>query len=390
MSSRALFITAEPPWPLDQGDKLRNYHLLRYLAGGCRVTLATFACPGESTEWQREIGRFCENIHVVPLGRGRMMCSVLRFPHLPVTVAARCSGRMVELLERLTREEKFSLVIACQLKMAGFLRCCRVPWKVLELTDVLSVYRSRMRLVTRGFPQGLFSWFESYRLAYWETRLANEAHLVLLVSEVDAVILRKNVRSRVEVLPNGVDTEYFAVLPDAGEPVILFYGHLRYPPNVDGVVWFCREVLPLVQRAAPEAKVVIAGKEPVPEVVSLAGLPGVTLVGYAPDLRPYLSQASVVVAPLRFGAGIRNKILESLACGRAVVSTSIGCEGLAVLPGVHLEIADEPRDFACKVVKLLHDRERRLLLGRSGRTLVEDLYRWDVVGARLNVLVGNA
>ncbi len=196
--------------------------------------------------------------------------------------------------------------------------------------------------------------------------------------------------ARIAVLPNGVDLDYFQPLPDPGRPVLIFWGHLRYPPNADGIIWFCQEIFPIVREILPDAELLVVGKEPTPDVASLTRVPGVKVVGYVPDLRPYLSQASVAVVPLRFGTGIRNKILEAFAVSRAVVSTSVGCEGLDVKPGVHLEVADEPRAFAAAVVDLLRSPARRAYLATNGRRIVEQAYNWNAVGRRLRALVADS
>ncbi|MCL6449578.1 MAG: glycosyltransferase family 4 protein [Armatimonadetes bacterium] len=384
---KILFLTAEPPWPLDQGDKLRNYNLLRCLAKRHQVSLATFVDGRDVGEWRRPLEEFCGDIHAVTLSRKMMIGNALRLPHLPVTAAARASRRMAFFLRNLTRQEKYDLVIACQLKMAGFLSCCFVPGKVFEMTDVLSIYRARLGRVARGPGTRIFSIFEQYKLAFWEPRYARLADLVLLASPFDAEFLRAKIKTPVQVLPNGVDTEYFRPLPDADEPVLIFYGHLRYPPNADGIVYFCRAIFPEVKRVVPEAKLLIAGKEPPPEVRALSRDRSIELPGYVPDLRAFLARSAVVICPVRAGAGTRLKILEALACGKPVVSTSIGCAGLAVEPGKHLEVADEPADFASKVVELLNSREKRSFLARQGRSLVEARYSWEAIGERLNTLI---
>ncbi|NPV70662.1 MAG: glycosyltransferase [Firmicutes bacterium] len=388
---KTVFLTAEPPWPLDQGDKLRNYHLLKALAEAHAVTLVSFCAPGdEEGTWREVIGPFCEAVYAVPLGRLQMLLNVARLPHLPVTMAARASFRMGGLLRQMTGTGEFDLAFACQLKMAGYLKQCSVRRRVADLTDSLSLYRRRMTRFASSSAARLFGLIEAARLARQERRIAGLTDVVLLASASDAAALEKIAPgANVCVLANGVDLDYFRPLPDPGRPVLLFYGHLRYPPNADGLIWFCREVFPQVRKVVPEAELHIAGKEASVDVVSLARLPGVKFWGHVPDLRPCLASSSLVVVPLRFGTGIHNKVLEALAAGRAVVSTSLGYEGLEVVPGVHLEVVDKPADFAAAVVGLLRDPARRAALAAAGRRLVEERYSWRMVSQVLqSLLVG--
>jgi len=380
-----IFLTAEPPWPLDQGDKLRNYHLLKALAEAHAVTLVSFCAPGEEeAPWREAVAPFCQAVYAEPLSRRQMLLNAVLLPHLPLTMAARTSSRMARLLRRLTVAGRFDLAFACQLKMAGYLGHCSVCRRVADLTDTLSLYRHRMQRFAPTRSSRFFSKIEAARLARQERRIARLTDRVLLTSPIDAAALQKLVPgARIAVLSNGVDLDYFQPLPDPGGYELLFYGHLRYPPNADGLIWFCREIFPQVRKTVPEAKLNIVGKEPPPEVVALSGLPGVKLWGYVPDLRPYLAGSSLVVVPLRYGTGVRNKVLEALAAGRAVVSTSLGCEGLEIAPGKHLEVVDESAGFAAAVVRLLRDPARRTVLAANGRKLVEKRYSWEAVGRKL-------
>jgi sugar transferase (PEP-CTERM/EpsH1 system associated) len=383
---KILFISAEPPWPLDQGDKLRNFHLLKALAEEHDITLVCFYPPEEQIgHWQAKLAPFCRKIHTVPLSRRKMIFNALRLPHLPVTMAARASVKMAKSLRKLTSQEQFNIAFACQLKTAGYLKHCAVDKRVVDLTDVVSLYQSKRLRHTISFPSKIIGSIDKRRLAYWERHVTRQADLTLLVSPVDAEELRNMApEAHIAVVPNGVDTKYFSPLPDTDEPLVIFYGHLRYPPNADGIVWFCHEALPRVKESVKDAKLLIIGKEPPPAVASLAGLPGVEIIGYVPDLRPYLARAAVVVVPLRFGSGIRNKVLEAFASEKAVVSTSLGCEGIGVLPGKHLEMADEPSSFADAVIRLLQDKNHRTYLAAEGLALIQQEYNWNKIGKKLH------
>lgn len=384
-----IVLTAEPPWPLDQGDKLRNYYLLKALAVEHEVTLICFCSPGEIYEpWQKELRPLCREIYTVPLDRRAMILNLAKRPFMPFTMAARTSSQMAKLVRNLTKERKYKIIIACQLKMASYLEYSASDKKVAELTDVLSVYRRRMVRFSNSLMDKFIFTIEIPRLVYWEKKIASNVDLSILVSTHDATVLKKMAPgARIVVLPNGVNMGYFTPLPHSDKPVLIFYGHLRYPPNADAIVWFGREIFPRVKEAVPEVELLIVGKEPPPLVTRMAATPGISLIGYVPDLRPYLERAAIVIVPLRFGAGIRNKILEAMAAERAVVTTSVGCEGLEVTPGTHLEVADEPSIFANTVVDLLKDHTRRALLATNGRKLVESKYNWECIGQKLRHLL---
>jgi glycosyltransferase involved in cell wall biosynthesis len=185
----------------------------------------------------------------------------------------------------------------------------------------------------------------------------------------------------VDVIPNGVDTHALRPLPPAeGPPALVFVGSMMYRPCVDAAVWLVREILPLVRRTHPDVAVWIVGRGPVPEVTALAGN-GVFVTGEVEDVAPYYRRATLAVAPLRAGGGTRLKILEAMALGRVVVSTTVGAEGLRVDDDTHLAIADDAQSLANAIVALLNDHDHRDRLARAARALVEAEYDWDRIGA---------
>lgn len=381
---KILILTAEPPWPLDQGDKLRNYYILKALSAEHEVTLVCF-CPPEEKDgvWRERLSPFCSEIFALPLGRNSMLANVIKSPFMPFTMATRSSSRMAGFVRELTSKRKYDLSLACQLKMSGYLKYCATDKKVAELTDALTLYKKRMASLEKSPGKMILSSLEKTRLGYWEKKIMNGVDLSIVVSADDEEFLQKIApEACLAAVPNGVALDYFAPLPQVNHPVIIFYGHLRYPPNADGAVWFGRKVYPLIREAMPGVEWLIVGKEPTPAVSAMATLPGVKLTGYVPDIRSYLEQAALMAVPLRFGAGMRNKILEAMAAGRAVVSTSLGCEGLAVEPGVHLEVADDPEAFADSVIGLLKDHAARKILAANSRRLVEKKYGWDSIEGR--------
>ncbi len=386
---KILFLTAEPPWPLDQGDKLRNYYLLKELSSKNDITLVCFCTPQDvSGAWQKELFPLCKDVYTIPLDRRTMLINIAKRPHMPITMAARICHPMVRLIRELSNRHKYDITMTCQLKMAAYLKYSVSGKKVAELTDLLSVYWKRMAEFESIRLKRYLLNLEIAKLVYWEKKIVSNSEMSIFVSPNDAAVIKQMLPDkRISVLSNGVNLEYFTPLKPSEKPVLIFYGHLRYPPNKDAIVWFGREIFPRIKDAVPEVELLIVGKEPVPTVTQMAEIPGVSLIGYVNDLRPYLERAALMIVPLRFGAGMRNKILEAMASERAVVSTSLGCEGLEVIPGTHLEVADEPLSFANAIIDLLNDRNRRAFLSENGRRLVESSYNWDSIGKRLGSLL---
>jgi glycosyltransferase involved in cell wall biosynthesis len=187
------------------------------------------------------------------------------------------------------------------------------------------------------------------------------------------------------VIPNGVDTAHFSRPTDYPEDPnsLVFTATMNYGPNAEAALFFVRAIWPLIRAQLPEANLKIVGHGPPPEVWQLNNESGITVTGTVPEVRPYLASAQVVIVPLRVGGGTRLKIVEALSMERAVVTTSLGCEGLGAEDGRHLVVANEPAEFARRVVTLLREPARRAALGRAGRQFVQERYDWRAIGGDL-------
>jgi sugar transferase (PEP-CTERM/EpsH1 system associated) len=194
----------------------------------------------------------------------------------------------------------------------------------------------------------------------------------------------------VSCVSNGVDLDYYRPLPTAPEErSLVFTGVMDYFPNVEGVVWFCREVLPLVRRHVPGVTFTVCGARPNAAVRALGALEGVTVTGRVPDVRPYLARSAVCVVPLRIARGIQNKLLEAMAMGLPTVATTAAFEGVEAESPAHLLVADRPAEFADAVVRLLEDAALRRQTGERARACVEANYRWETQLSRLDRVVAD-
>jgi glycosyltransferase involved in cell wall biosynthesis len=268
--------------------------------------------------------------------------------------------------------------------LAGSYAVAPGPLRVLDEHNVEYRFMERLERQERSRLRRLFYRLEARKLRDDELAACRRADAILTTSDVDRATLAPDVGATpIRVVPNGVDTTFFTPGPAGnGRPRLVFTGAIDYQPNTDAVLHFCAEIWPRVRRAAPEATLAIVGKDPPPAVLALAG-EGVTVTGTVPDVRPWMQSATAFVVPLRTGGGTRLKILEALASGRAVVSTSLGCEGLEVTPGRDILVADEPAAFADAVLRCVGDPALRARLGAAGRALVEERYRWEAIGANL-------
>jgi glycosyltransferase involved in cell wall biosynthesis len=251
------------------------------------------------------------------------------------------------------------------------------------------VYRVAQRMSGRqgSWPSRLKARLNISKLRRFEREIYRRPFRFVTCSEADRQgLLELAPQARVSVVPNGVDTAHFhCALPDQGEPDrLLFTGKMEYIPNADAVEFFINEIMPRVRQARPAAHLEVVGMCPPQHLLDLAAGNPMTVHGEVPDVRPWLERCAISVVPLRAGSGTRLKILEALSMERAVVSTRIGAEGIDVVDGEHLLLADRPEEFADRVLALMEDEALRQRLGRNGRRLVEERYDWSRVAPLLS------
>jgi polysaccharide biosynthesis protein PslH len=391
-----LFLAHRVPYPLDKGDRIRTFHLLRFLARRASVHVACLADEPVSPEALQVLNSICRRCHIIPLGNktrwirafGSLACG------RTITQGAFSSAPLRQLLRAWSQSTRFQVAMTSASSMAPYLQgdeFAGVP-AVIDLMDVdsekwLDYARSR------PWP---FSWVfrtEGRRLRRLEQDLCRWARAALVVSKPEADVFRSfSPWTEVHAVTNGVDLSYFApeTTASADQNSCVFVGALDYYPNIDAAQWFCREVWPLIHARQPQSKFLMVGRRPDPAVQRLTELAGVQLVRDVPDVRPYVSKATVVVVPLRIARGLQNKVLEALAMGKAVVASPPALAALKTRPGVHLLAASAAQEWTNAVLEVMDNECLRRALGIAGRKYVEDYHDWDHCLEPLTDLLGLA
>jgi sugar transferase (PEP-CTERM/EpsH1 system associated) len=395
MKPHVLYLVHRLPYPPDKGDRIRAYHLLRFLARRATVHLACLADEPVPDGAVAALRRHCERVAVIRLGRWNRWASALGSLARggTVTEGAFHSEGLRAVVRQWAAATDFDAAVASASSMVPYLRLPglrNVP-AVVDLVDVDSQKWFDYAAVSRG-PLAWLYGAEARRLRRLEGSLPSWARAVTLVSEAEADVYRGfSAPGEVDAVSNGVDLDYFRPQPrQADEPACVFVGALDYRPNVDAACWFCAEVWPEVRRRRPQAELWLVGRRPTPAVRRLGTAPGVRVVGQVPDVRPYLARAACAVAPLRLARGLQNKVLEALAMGKAVVASPHALAGLKHRLDAPVLTAGAPREWVDRVVRLLDNEDLRRHLGALGRGYVEEHYRWDTCLEPFESLLGLA
>jgi sugar transferase (PEP-CTERM/EpsH1 system associated) len=384
---RLLCLTPRLPWPPDRGDRLRAHHLLATFARDHRVTLLT-ACEGRAeAEATSELEGLVEAVHAVrlPPALSVATAAVHAWRPLPLQALYYRSARLRRALLSLD-PGSFDAVYLHLFRLAPYLfpRPEGGLHRIVDLTDVVSGEIARS-LPFRGPGGRLLYAHEGRRIGAYEDLLARRAEEVWVVSEAELeALLERSPRAPVRVVPNGVDTGLFA--PDGSAAVagrILFVGHLGVAHNADAARFLVEAILPRVRSALPEASLRLVGAGATAAVARLGRHEGVEVAGYVPDLPAELRRAEVFVAPLRFSAGVQNKVLEAMAAGRPVVTTPRVARGLEATPGTHLLVGDDAASLAEGTLRVLRDPGLAAELGRAARRHVAGRFTWEHARRRL-------
>jgi polysaccharide biosynthesis protein PslH len=387
-----LWVKNELLHPLDKGGRIRTYEMLRRLRDRHRVTYLALDDGAITAEQRARALEYCDDLVLVPWRRAplrglRRGLAILRnvFSSLPFALAPYRSAAMARAIrEHCADGDDRADVVVCDFLMPALNVPEGLPCPVVLFQHNVEAMIWERRTRVAGNPL-----MRAYMGEQWRRmrRVEREQCLrfdhVVAVSPEDAAVFRQQYGvERVSSVPTGVDTDFFHPSGTVAQrpASIVFTGSMDWMPNEDGMAFFVEEVLPLVERAVPDVTLTIVGRNPTARVKALAeGQPRITVTGTVPDVRPFLEAAAVVVVPLRIGGGTRIKIYEAMGMERAVVSTTIGAEGLDVVNGEHILLADTPATFAEAVIGLIRSPDRAAAIGRSAGAHVRTHFGWASV-----------
>ena len=383
---KILFLSPWFPFPPDNGSKIRVYNLLRFLSRQHSLTLIAF-CPHAADLSGLD---FCSKVIVVnkdPFVKSQLM-EAMRF-FLPCPFVVYPDKEMSRVVNSELRQEDFSAIIAFTTTVANYVNEVKIP-KVLDLDTGLTGFAMERLRLAGGRIRKLQAWISLSKTIRCERELVGQFDATIVISKEGQRSLQPVLTKarQLAIVGHGVDLSYYPFNLEEPEPNSLIYnGALTFSANFDAMQWFLQDIYPRIKTEIPAVRLRITGGGAGVDLNALALDQSVILTGYVPDVRPVVAKSSICIIPIRIGGGQRLKILEAMALGTPVVSTSKGMEGLAINPGEHALIADESASFASSVVQLLRNAEQRKEIAKNARLLMEEKHTWDTILPRFKSVV---
>lgn len=392
---KILMISPDLNYPPIYGGRIRRYYILKHLSKDNDVTLLAFINSKEDFKNIEGIKEYCKAIETVQrVSNSRKDYWFTRFrdaflrriAFYPENIISFYQTEMKKKIKDLISKNHYDLVLIEYWYMGQYAEICGNIPKVLDEVDVEYIRYKRMYQIEKN-PVKKSEFYSGWiRTKKYELKFIKKFDRIIAVTPQDKQVLEREIPSlNISVIPTCVDPDYIkpSKMPNNSKDLI-FIGSYGHYPNVDGVLYFCRDIFPRILREVPDAHLYIVGPYAPEEILNLVSR-NVTVTGFIKDVRPYISR-SISVVPLRIGSGIKGKIIEAMGLGSPVITTGIGAEGLEIIPGKHLIVEDTPERFAKQTVELLKNKYLRERLRENGLKLVREKYTWGNAISKLNVI----
>jgi glycosyltransferase involved in cell wall biosynthesis len=394
---KILLISPRPPYPTFGGLELRVYRLFKALGRYHQISLVCTSTEEVDADSLRKLHEVFETVSMSPVtlrpavpAQRRSLSK--RFSDLwspPVDYFDITSGsqEMLPVIRDMLKNSRFDIVHLMGIRMMKYVPDISRHASVCDCVDDYALYCYRTIRHQKGIINKARWFFDCLTAVSYEKKFAGMFDEITLVSPVDAAVMRRICpAARISIVPIGVDSDHFKPsTTDISEPILMFSGVMDYEPNVTAVDYFCSSIFPRIRKEIPDARFLIVGRDPTPEVRHFEeSMPGVTVTGFVDDIREYFDKSLIYVAPIKSGAGIKIKILEAWAMEKPVVATSMSCDGIDVAPGQDVLVADSSVEFAKSVIDLLGDENLRRKLTTNARKKVVDKYSWESQAEKFN------
>ncbi|MBE2189439.1 MAG: glycosyltransferase [Desulfobulbaceae bacterium] len=382
---RVLFLTTRFPYPPIGGDKLKAFNLLKIMSKHYDVKLIAwsyFKLPKDSyLELIKSLGVEVEVLRLNPF-KAALNCGLKLFSGLPFEISFYNLSEFRKAVETSVKYDKIDVVVAFFMRSGEFVKNMQIK-KLLVAEDCRTLYQKRSYEQTDKFLQKIVRYHEWKKLHKYEKSMMDKFDAVSFVTEHDISSIKNiNPHGNYKLLTNGTDVEHYKDSSKREPYTLLFAGKMNVHSNQISAIQLAKEILPVVAKAVPEVKLIIAGADMNAEIRNLAS-DKIEIIENVSDMLPQYQRATIFVNPHRGGSGIQNKLLEALACGCSVITTITGIQGINGIDGEHLIIANDSTDFARKIIKLLGDEDLRAKIGTQARKLILETHTWDVVELQL-------
>lgn len=375
-----LFLAHKIPYPPNKGDRIPTYHRVKFLAERHKISLVFPCFYKEELKYVDELKKYCASVDTVLINPlwAKFKALFYILSRTPLTLPYFYSFILHKKIFRRIKEEKFDLIYVYSSSMGQYVLNVRNIPKIIDFADIDSHKWLQYAKHTLP-PHSLIYYLEWLKLRRYEQLLSRKFEHSVVISENEKnIFCADNQNKEASVVANGVDYEYFKPNPAPYDPKrIVFLGAMDYFANVDGVLYFYKKILPLIRKEVSDIKFYIVGSRPAQAISQLKKDKNVTVTGFVEDVRPYLKSSCVSIVPLRIAQGLQNKVLEAMAMGVPVVSTSQAIKGIGPEIGKEVLCGDNDSDFAHNVIALIKNQDLRQQIGQNGRRLVETKYSWN-------------
>lgn len=389
---KILFLSQRFLLPMDTGGKIRTGNILEQLSKHHEITLISNMESPQEDKWFSQIPKFCCRFVPVKWKEIKKYSPVFflrlfaqMFSKYPVSALNDYSTPLRLAVEKELAQTKYDIAVCDFVQSALLFKNVKNIPTLLFQHNVESVISRRHVTRSTNLISKIFWWLQWRKMFYFEKKMCNTFDRVIAVSENDRSLFNELYNAfNIRTIPTGVDIAYYTPggTPEVQRPELVFCGSMDWLPNEDAVLFFSRRILPKVKKEIPDICFIVVGRNPSAALKKgVKDFPEVTLTGWVEDTRPYIARGALFVVPIRIGGGTRMKIFEAMAMAKAVVSTTIGAEGLPVTHGKNIMIADDPSAFARQIIDLLHDTCQRETLGYSAREYVVNNFAWHTVAA---------